>query len=497
MDVKTAELEGSGKRPRFKPINRLQLMMRSIDVEKLVGLDHPARAIWELMGQVDLSRFEQKVRAVEGGVGQATLSRRLLASLWVYAYSEGVSSARELSRMCEYEPGCQWLTALEPINHHTLSDFRVDDKAALNELFTQILGLLSAEGLIELKQVMQDGTKVKASAGKDTFRREERLRQHLELAEKQIEAMGDPRSDVMSQRVAKAQQRAMEENKQRLQSAIKELEKVQAERRGDSKEARVSTTDPQARVMKNSDGGYVPAYNVQISTDAAHGIIVDVAAVQAANDWDQLIPAVERVEEKLGKPERVVADAGYTNHENIERMAERQIDLNGPSPESATNVQHYEQRGIQAGFYNERFTYHQASNQYVCPTGKILKLTTKERHAGRIKMKYQARPSDCQACPFRDQCCPRTRSRRLTRSEDSAKVKAFRIKMQSEEAKQIYRRRSPVAEFVNAWIKDKIGLRQFRLRGLEKVNVECLWAGLTYNIQQWMRLSWLPRMAAA
>ena len=400
--------------------------------------------------------------------------------------------------MCEYERGCQWLTAMEAVNYHTLSDFRVQHKGALDELFIQILGVLSAEGLVELKQVTQDGTKVKASAGKDTFRREERLRQHLELAEKQIQAMGDPQSETITQRVARAQERALMEKKQRLELALKELKKIRESKSEEEKaEARVSTTDPEARVMKNGDGGYAPAYNVQVSTDAKHRIIVDVQAVQAGNDWDQLMPAVERIEERLEVPSQMITDAGYTNHENIEAAAEKKIDLIGPVPEASTSAQRYEQRGISLEFHVEAFQYDAAANHYVCPAGKILSLSTKEHPIGRIKSKYRARPSDCRVCRFRDQCCPKTTSRRITRSEDSETVKAFFAKMQTEEAKQIYRQRPQVAEFVNAWIKDKLGLRQFRLRGLVKVQTECLWASVTYNIKQWIRLRWRTRLAAA
>jgi transposase len=485
-------------RPRFKPINRDQFIMRTVDIERLVEADHPVRAIWEMLGQVDLSAFEENIGAVEGRAGQATVSPRLLASLWVYAYSEGISSARELSRMCEYDPACQWLTAMGAVNHHTLSDFRVESKTALDRVFIQVLGVMSAEGLVELKQVMQDGTKVKANAGKDTFRREERLRQHLKLAERQIEAMGDPRSDAISQRVAKAQERAAKEQKQRLDQAMKELQKVrQGKTAEQAREARISTTDPEARVMKNSAGGYEPAYNVQIATDATHGVIVDVVAVQDGNDWAQLIPAVERLESTVGTPEQMIVDAGYTRRENIEAIADKRIEMIGPVPPPAADQHHYDKRGIGKEFEVDAFKFDEAANHYVCPTGKTLRLTTKQRHAGRVKWKYQARPSDCQTCPFRDQCCPKTRSRRITRSEDSERVKAFQAKMQTEEAKQIYRRRPQVAEFVNAWIKDKVGLRQFRLRGLVKVQIECLWAGLTYNIQQWIRLSWRQRFASA
>jgi transposase len=485
-------------KPRFKAINRQQLVMRTLDVERLVAADHPVRAIWEMMGQVDLSGFEQNIRAVEGRAGQATLEPRLLASLWVYAYSEGISSAREVSRMTEHDAGCQWLTGMMTVNHHTLSDFRVDFKEALDDLFVQVLGLLSGEGLIELKQVMQDGTKIKANAGKDTFRREERLREHLRLAEKQIQDMGDPRSDGVSRRVARAQERALREKKAKLELALEELKKVrQTKSKEEQSEARVSRSDPEARIMKNADSGFVPAYNVQISTDAANGIVVDVQAVQAAADWDQLIPAVERIEQRVGPVSQEIVDAGYTNRENIVAMDERQIDLIGPEPQNPSNQRRYDERGIADGFHAEAFRYDEEANHYVCPAGKTLRLTTKERHAGRIKFKYQARPSDCQSCPFRDQCCPKTRSRRITRSEDSETVKAFIAKMETEPAKEIYRKRAGVAEFVNAWIKDKIGLRQFRLRGLAKVQVECIWAVLTYNIQQWIRLCWRRQLIAA
>jgi len=485
-------------KPRFKPINRQQLMMRPVDVERLVGEDHPVRAIWEMLGQVELGGFEQGIQAVEGRAGQARLSPRLLASLWVYAYSEGISSARELSRMTEYEPGCQWLTGMATVNHHTLSDFRVGFKDGLDGLFIQILGLLSADGLIELKQVMQDGTKIKANAGKDTFRREERLREHLRLAEKQIQEMGDPRSDAISQRVFRAQERALKEKKEKLELALRELKKVRQSKSEKEKiEARVSTSDPEARIMKNGDGGDAPGYNVQISTDAAHGIIVDMEVVQGASDWDQLIPAVDRIEKTCGTVNQVIADAGYTSRENIEAMVERQVDLIGPVPDKSACPQRYDERGIGEQFHTEAFRYDEEANHYVCPEGKILRLTTKERHAGRIKFKYQARPSDCQSCRFRDQCCPKSRSRRMTRSQDSETVKSFIAKMNTEEAKQIYRKRSQVAEFVNAWIKEKLGLRQFKLRGLMKVRTECLWAGLTYNIQQWIRLCWRKQLAKA
>jgi transposase len=149
-----------------------------MNVERLVAEDHEVRAVWEFVGRMDLSGYDEEMDAVEGEAGRCALDPRLMISLWIYAYSKGVSSAREISRLCESDSAYQWLTGIEPINYHTLSDFRVDHKEALDELFTEILGLLSAEGLISLERVMHDGTKVKACASADTFRREERVRAH-------------------------------------------------------------------------------------------------------------------------------------------------------------------------------------------------------------------------------------------------------------------------------------------------------------------------------
>jgi hypothetical protein len=148
----------------------------------------------------------------------------LLASLWIYVYSRGIGSARELSRRCGYDPAFQWLTGLQEVNYHTLADFRVGYQRELDELFAQTLGLLSAEGLITLERVMHDGTKIKACAGADSFRREERIRAHLEAARGQVAAMGDPRAEPSARQRA-ARQRAQRERTQRLEQALEELAK--------------------------------------------------------------------------------------------------------------------------------------------------------------------------------------------------------------------------------------------------------------------------------
>jgi len=493
--------EGKGN-PRLKPINRQQLVLRPMDVEQLVPEDHEVRAIWEFVGELDLSRYYEEVEAVEGEAGRAAWDPRLKISLWIYAYSKGVSSGREISRLCEHDLAYQWLTGMEAVNYHTLCDFRVKHKEGLDELFVNILGLLSAEGLITLERVMHDGTKVKACASADTFRREERIRAHLEKAREQVKQMGDPRvAEEVGPRVAKARQRAVREKRERLEKALEELEKVRALKSSqeEKKEARVSMSDPEARMMKQSDGGFAPSYNVQITTDGKEKVIVGVGVSQSGSDYGELVPAIDRAEANVGQePGQVVVDGGFTSRENILAMSERQIDLIGSmGTGTSQSAGQMKRRGVDPSFYPEVFHYDAVSDTYSCPAGKILRPAGQEKRPGRINYKYRACATDCQGCSFRKKCCPQngTEGRSIVRGVDAPEVAAFIAKMETHEVKKIYGQRGAVAEFPNAWIKDKIGLRQFRLRGVVKVGMEVLWAALTYNIKQWIRLCWRPQWA--
>jgi transposase len=491
---------GGAGQPRVKPVDRSQLSWQMLDVERLIEPEHPARAIWELVGRLKLDGFYAAIEAVEGAAGRTPWDPRLLVSLWIYAYSRGISSAREVARRCTYEPAFQWLCGLGEINHHTLSDFRVDHDASLRELFVQVLGVLSSEGLVSLERVMHDGTRIKANAGADSFRREERLKEHLELARKQVEAMGDPGEEEPSRKQA-AQERALRERQQRLEQALQEVQKARQAKRQDKEQARVSQSDPQARIMKQSDGGYAPSYNVQLSTEASHRIIVGAQVSQSPNDFVHLIGAVAQVEANLGrKPAQVVVDAGFTSRENILTMAEQGVDLIGPLADANLSwAGQQRRRGVSEKFDLDKFSYDAKENVYRCPAGESLRHKGREFGPGTVIHKYTARIETCAVCQFRSQCCPGNHyhGRSVTRAERSPVLQQFAEKMQTEGAKAIYRQRGEVAEFPNAWIKDKLALKQFRLRGLVKVGLEILWAALTYNIQQWIRLSWRTKLALA
>ena len=490
-------------KPRLKRINREQMVLSPTDVERLVPEDHEVRAIWEFVGRLDLSRYYEEIEVVEGEAGRSAMDPQLMISLWIYAYSKGVSSSREIFRLSGYDPAYQWLTGMEPVNYHTLSDFRVRHKEALDDLFIQGLGILSAEGLVTLERVMQDGTKVKANASGDTFRREERIRKHLEAAREQVAGMGDPRwAEEVGPRVAKARQRAAREKRERLEKALEELEKIRAVKAGtESKEqARVSMTDPEARIMKHGrGGGYGPSYNMQVSTDEANKVIVGVGVTQAGVDYEELEEAEERIERNMGRaPVEMVVDGGFVSRGNILAMEGRKVGLIGPLEEGvAQSAGQMKRRGVEEAFRPDQFGYDAQQDTYRCPAGKPLRLEGKEKRIGKVNYPYRARVQDCQKCCNKMRCCPQNESkgRAIVRGVDAPEVVSYLAKMKTEEAKTIYKRRGEVAEFPNAWLKDKIGLRQFCLRGLLKVGMEAIWACLTYNIQQWIRLCWRSRLA--
>jgi hypothetical protein len=385
-----------------------------------------------------------------------------------------------------------------------LSDFRVQHEQALDELFVQVLGVLSHEGLITLERVMHDGVKVEAGASDKSFRRQETLERHLELAGQQVKEMKEVEeagSPEVRERVAKARERAVRERKERLESALRELKRIQEGQSSSEKreKARVSTTDPEARIMQQPGGGFAPGYNVQISTDAKATVMVGVGVSQAANDTGELMPALERIEANLGEgPQQVVVDSGFINQGTIRAMETQGIDLIGPMPDHASQtVAAMEKRGVAPEFFPQAFTYDAERNCYVCPAGRDLPFESQEKGEGSARYRYRAKWADCQSCPSKGQCCPNSQRRSLVRSEEPPEVRRHREKMASESAREIYKQRSQVAEFPNAWIKEKFGLRQFRLRGLMKVRMEALWACLTYNICQWIRLCWRPKQAVS
>jgi transposase len=482
------------------------MLLRTVDVEKLIDDDHSARSIWALVGRLDLSLYYAQIDAVEGHAGREHTDPQLLISLWLYAYSRGISSARELARQCEYEPGCQWLCGLEAVSHRTLSGFRSEFKAGLDDLFVQVLGMLSAEGLITMERVTLDGTKIKANAGGNTFRRRQKIEAHLALAREQVQILNAQAADEekTAKRQASARRRAARQRVSRLEAACREVERLQREKKHDRKDfvARASSTDPEAHVMRNGDGGTVPSYNVQLMTDTTHGLVVNVEATTDAIDYRQLESALERCEKMLGqKPKQIVADGDYTNHASVQAAAVGGVDFYGSWQESWKPVEQ-DAQGRSAEFLASAFPYDAQRDCFTCPAGKILTHhALLNRGNGVSAHVYRAPKRSCPNCPLRGPCAsanarPAWR-RSITRTEEPATTTAFKAKMATEEARQIYAQRSQIAEFPHAWIKERCGLRQFRCRNRLKVALEATWACLSYNLTRWFSIQRKSTLATA
>ncbi len=288
-----------------------------VDVEALVAPNHRIRAIWALAGKLDLSDWESRIAAREGAAGRPSFSPRLLACVWIYGYSIGVASARALARMVDWEPGLRWLTGCGSINAHTLSDFRVDDKQRLDDLFTNLVALLRREGLVDLKVVTQDGTKIKAGAGKQSMHRRPTIEAELDQARRHMAELDQQAcaDEAQDERRLAAQKRGAWERAARLENALEELKKREEEKPPSQRDqVRVSGSEAEARKMKHADGSWAPGHNVQVLTDAKEKVIVGVAVSSDGNDQEQLLTEVDALISRTGeKPGCVLADGGYVS----------------------------------------------------------------------------------------------------------------------------------------------------------------------------------------
>ena len=326
-----------GGAPRLRTPQRQQVEMQWLALDELLAADHPARAIWQAVCGLDLRRWLKNIQAVEGLPGRDATDPRLLVALWVYATLDGIGSARRLAKLCgekDGQLGYRWLCGHVTLNHHTLSDFRSQHGAAWDDLLTQIVASLMHEGLVSLNRVAQDGMRVEADAGKSSFRRQGTLAACLTEARGQVETLKqlrDEDANELTKRERAARERAAREREQRVLQAIEncaELQKQREERAKIScepvKEARASTTDPEARNMKFPNGGYGPGYNVQFCTDTVSGVIVGVDVTNAGSDAEEFPPMLDQLQQRFGQtPAEGLVDGGFATKETINAAAEQ------------------------------------------------------------------------------------------------------------------------------------------------------------------------------
>jgi transposase len=405
---------------RFHRPNRSQVRMVACSLEETIAPNHHVRLIWELVEQLDLSAFTVGLKVQHGQAGRSATDVRLLVALWLWAATDGVGSARELARLCRVHDAYRWLCGGVEVNYHTLSDFRVYHESALDGLLTSMLAMLAEQKLVKVRRISQDGLRVRASAGTNSFRRKARLEERLAEAQKHVEVLKSQReapSKRSRTRKEAAQERSGRERQTRTRAAlaalaeVEELRKQAKSGKKSKQEPRASTSDADARMMKMPGGGYQPAFNVQIATDTESRAIVGLSVTNAGTDQAQSEPMRQEVQERTGLHVREhLVDGGYVKLESIERADQAGVDIYAPPP---------------------------------------------QRKNG----------DPCEPLPT-----------------DSPEVARWRQRMGSADGKVIYKQRASTSETVNADLRILRGLERFLVRGLGKVKCVALWSALAYNV---------------
>lgn len=349
--------------PRLREPKRDQVELRAVGVDSLIGEDHPARLIWAYVESLDLSELEDRIKARGERPGHPATSPWLLLALWLYATSESIGSARALERLCNSHDAYRWLCGGVSVNYHMLSDFRVGCADLIDRLLAEHLAALVKAKLVKLDTLAQDGVRIRASAGAASFRREGTLDRHLAMAQAVVEKLKrevEAGSDANNQRIRAAKARAARERSERVkaaQAALAEIKRQRQQRdakRGNGKkpkEPRASTTDAEARVMKMADGGFRPAYNVQVASAAGEQIVVAVEVTNTGSDRGLMRPMLKQLRALTGRlPKRHLADGGFTSAEDIEWAHGEGVDIYCPPTQSKHGTDPYiPRRGDGAG----------------------------------------------------------------------------------------------------------------------------------------------------
>ena len=330
--------EDKQKQVRLEQADRSQLRLMPVDLDRLISDDHQVRAVWAVVEGLDLRPFHELIKAVEGGPGRPPIDPRILMALWIAATLDGIGSAREVARLCETDLRYQWICGGVTPGHHRLSDFRSNSEAQFDELLTETVAVLMHKGLVKLDRVAQDGMRVRANAGAGSFRRGGTLRDLRKLARKQVRDLKkelDGDAGVGSRRREAARSRGAADRARRIEEALKELPEIakrKEKNNGKKKtEARSSTTDPEARVMKMADGGFRPALNVHMVSDTETKVIAAVEVNNDGTDQRIAVPLAEQIEKRFEKrPGEWLADGGCVTLAGIDALAERGTAVIGP-----------------------------------------------------------------------------------------------------------------------------------------------------------------------
>lgn len=417
--------------------NREQIEFTIQSLDNQISLNHDVRTIWNFVEQLDLSYARNKIISLKEGVGRSAIDPGILISLWIYGISEGIVSARKISKFCLEHKGFAWICGGVAVGHHVLSKFKADNTELFHDLVIQSIALLLKNDLITLKEVAQDGVKIHASASKNSMRRKETLKRKISEVIKHISDLEkQQKNGVWTKEEKKKKERELLEAKKKKESvkkALLEMEKFKKEKNenkvkhGKKKlsnkeisKLRSSTTDAECRKMKMADGSFKLAYNIQVSTEVKTDLVLCTRITQNRTDGGELLPMYQKLTNTYPvKIDNFLVDSGFKNKDDLKALHENKCNVYMPTIKIPQTL-----------------------------IGKVL--------SGKDKKMSEA---------------------------ESIWIR----RMNTEEAKTIYNKRLRASETINAFFRNH-GLGQFFVRGMQKVQGTIDLFCLTYNMMSIKRL---------
>ncbi|HUX01714.1 MAG TPA: IS1182 family transposase [Phycisphaerae bacterium] len=506
------------------PMDRRQILLFSPTLDAVISEDHPVRLFDEILSAQDWHAWE--AHYVQGA-GQPPIHPRIVAGAILYGLSQGVRSSRQLERACTVSLDFLWLVEGRRIDHSTFCKFRTQFGRELRGLFCQIGRVAMAMGLIRLNQVALDGTKVQANSSRHATASASSLEARLAALDEQVDRLlaeaqeadrqdstlwGEsgtpnrlPRALADLRRRQERLRQALATAREKQARAKRATSKKSAETAKPAKAAKVPVADPDSTVQPNKEGGYAPNYVPMATVDGEKGMIVDPDVLRHTEEGTVTVATVDRIESELGaKPRQLLADTAHAAGKNLAGLAERDVEAFIPlnqreNPDNPARREDPAQPVAQEDWPNlprngrtrkldrAAFVFDRAADCYYCPMGQKLTfigIQDKQRDTGGgVYRKYRC--GACASCPLATECvASKTASRTVYREEYEDLREAMDGRLRSEEGRKVYSRRKWIAETPFAVLKRVMGLRQFLLRGHEKVKTEWLWACTAFNLRK-------------
>ena len=462
--------------------DRTQVSLLPDCVDDYVGADNPVRVIEAFVEQLDLR--EMGFESVDPeATGRPAYHPSVLLKIYIYGYLNRVQSSRRLEHETQRNVELMWLTGRLMPDFKTIANFRKDNGKAIRRVCRQFIVLCRQLNLFTQALVAIDGSKFKAVNNRDknftSGKMKRRMAQINESIERYLRAMDT--ADRAEPEVAALKKGRLQDKIDALKQQMEQLKALDAQMNA-SPDKQVSLTDPDARSMKNREGGIV-GYNVQTAVDAEHHLIVAHEVINECVDRDQLSTMAEKAREAVGTDElTVVADRGYFKSEGILECTRSGITPIVPKSMTSNSL-------AEGRFDKQDFIYIAEDDEYRCPAGEraIKRFTTVEN--GLTIHKYWA--SACPRCLIKAQCTTGN-YRRITRWEHEAVLEAMQNRLDRQPDSMRVRRRT--AEHPFGTLKFWMGATHFLTRTLARVRTEMSLHVLAYNLKRVMQILGIGEM---